>query len=271
MRPASFWARTVHDFAEATAAVAGDQIGGGDGWLHRLDPRAKVIAFLILAAAAASLRAIFPLAVLLAASVALAAAARVPLPFLVRRAWGPAMVLAILLAVPLAVLPPGSGPGSAHGWSFGPTEESVLLAASLVLRVLAATTFCCVLLVSTSWSTFLKAMRLLGAPAVLVSVVSLSFRYVVYFFRTAQEMFEAAESRRIGRLSGAEYRRHLAAQVGVLTGKTATMSEEVYLAMVSRGYRGEVRVIDHFAMTVRDWIAIGFAILFAAVLFLVSR
>jgi energy-coupling factor transporter transmembrane protein EcfT len=181
------------------------------------------------------------------------------------------MLLAVLLALPLALLPPSEAAENLLGMTFGPTEESALRAGALVLRVLAASTLCCVLLLTTRWSLLLKAMRLLKAPAVLVSVVSLAFRYTVYFFRTAQEMFEAAESRRVGRLNAAAYRRHLGAQIGVLTGKTATMSDAVYLAMLSRGYRGEVRVIDDFTLTARDWLAMGISLAISAALFVIGR
>jgi cobalt ECF transporter T component CbiQ len=263
MRSAGFWAHTARDLEKATAAVMSGRIGSDDGWAQRLDPRAKVVAFLILTSTAASLKAVPPLCVLLGASVILALTTGIPARLLIRKAWCPALVLVALLALPLALIQPGDGVVG----RLGPTEESLLLASGMVLRVLAASTFCCILIATTRWNVLLKALRLLGAPAVLVSVVSLAFRYVVYLLRTAQEMFEAAESRRIGRLSGANYRRHLAAQIGVLTGKTVTMSDSVYLAMLARGYRGDVRVIDHFVMAARDWLVITSALLFAAALF----
>jgi cobalt/nickel transport system permease protein len=140
-----------------------------------------------------------------------------------------------------------------------------------MMRVIAATTFCAVLLVTTRWSNLLKAIRSLGAPAVLVSVLSLAFRYSVYFFRTALEMFEAAESRRVGPMSGASFRERLAAQLGVLTGKTATMSETVHMAMASRGFRGEVRTFDEFAMKAGDWLGVAFVVSVAVALVAVGR
>ncbi len=267
----SVWARTVHGFAEAIAAVESDQLGGGDGPLERMDPRAKIVSFLILATATASMTRFWPLAGLLLLALTLTAAARIPLPFLIGRALFPAMALAILLALPIALFPAAPAAPDTFAVRFAPTGESLLRAGTLMMRVIAATTFCCVLLVTTRWSFLLKAIRSLGAPSVLVSVLALSFRYSVYFFRTAQEMFEAAESRRVGRLSGSGFRQRLAAQIGVLTGKTATMSEAVHLAMISRGYRSEARIFHEFAMRPGDWLAIGFALSLAVALVVFAR
>ena len=43
------------------------------------------------------------------------------------------------------------------------------------------------------------------------------------------------------------------AMAGVLLSKTLQLSQDVYLAMQSRGFRGEVYVLDESEMKVRDW------------------
>jgi energy-coupling factor transporter transmembrane protein EcfT len=48
---------------------------------------------------------------------------------------------------------------------------------------------------------------------------------------------------------------------GVLLGKSIQMSDDVYQAMTSRGFRGEIHVMDEFRMTSRDW---GFVFAIAA-------
>ncbi|HVG37737.1 MAG TPA: energy-coupling factor transporter transmembrane component T, partial [Pyrinomonadaceae bacterium] len=68
-------------------------------------------------------------------------------------------------------------------------------------------------------------------------------------------MFEARQSREVGRLSGPEKRRLAAASVGVLLSKSLHLSGEVYQAMRARGFRGEVRTLDDFRMSGRDWVA----------------
>jgi len=54
-----------------------------------------------------------------------------------------------------------------------------------------------------------------------------------------------------------------------LLGKSLNMSSEVYLAMVSRGYRGTVVTLKPFKMQRRDWIwAVFFAIISVSVFYL---
>jgi energy-coupling factor transporter transmembrane protein EcfT len=43
--------------------------------------------------------------------------------------------------------------------------------------------------------------------------------------------------------------------MGVLMGKSLQMSEEVYQAMRSRGYHGEVYLLDEMRLTGLDWFA----------------
>jgi energy-coupling factor transporter transmembrane protein EcfT len=79
---------------------------------------------------------------------------------------------------------------------------------------------------------------------------------------TAEEMFESRRSRMVGRLEPNEARRLAIRTAGVLLSKTMQLSGDVYLAMQSRGFRGEVYVLDEFAMRRRDWtwLALFFAL-----------
>jgi cobalt/nickel transport system permease protein len=52
----------------------------------------------------------------------------------------------------------------------------------------------------------------------------------------------------------------VAATAGVLLTKTFQLSSEVHMAMVSRGYRGEVLLLDAFQTRARDWFTLSFAL-----------
>jgi cobalt/nickel transport system permease protein len=66
-------------------------------------------------------------------------------------------------------------------------------------------------------------------------------------------------------MTPAENRRLAIASSGVLLHKTLHLSNEVYLAMQARGFRGEVYILDDFEMHARDWFALAsFAALAAA-------
>ena len=48
-------------------------------------------------------------------------------------------------------------------------------------------------------------------------------------------------------------RRVSARTAGVLLNKSMELSQEVYLAMLSRGFRGEIHLLTDFRMKVRDY------------------
>ena len=111
------------------------------------------------------------------------------------------------------------------------------------------------LILTTPWTQVLKALRVLRVPALFVVILGMTYRYIFLMLQTARDMFESRQSRAVGRLPGPDQRRIAAASVGVLLSKSLQLSGDVYLAMQSRGFRGETHTLDEFAMTARDCIA----------------
>ena len=57
-------------------------------------------------------------------------------------------------------------------------------------------------------------------------------------------MLEARQTRLVGPLEPAQQRRLAASSVGVLLNKTFQLSGEVHIAMLARGFRGELRLLE---------------------------
>ena len=53
-----------------------------------------------------------------------------------------------------------------------------------------------------------------------------------------------------------ERRKVVSRTAGVLMSKSIELSNEVYLAMLSRGFRGEVRLLTDFRFVARDYAAL---------------
>jgi cobalt/nickel transport system permease protein len=79
-------------------------------------------------------------------------------------------------------------------------------------------------------------------------------------------MFLARRSRTIGGFSGAENRRWLARSLATTMAKSLHLSEEVYLAMLSRGYQGEIYVLNPLKFKFRDSMWAAIAVIAAAIL-----
>jgi cobalt/nickel transport system permease protein len=113
-----------------------------------------------------------------------------------------------------------------------------------------------ILVLCTPWAHLLKALRSLHLPAEIVTMLAMTHRYVFLLIETANQMFESRQSRTVGQLSGQEQRRMTARTAGVLLSKSIELSHEVYLAMLSRGFDGDVRVLTDFRMKARDYLAL---------------
>jgi energy-coupling factor transporter transmembrane protein EcfT len=139
-------------------------------------------------------------------------------------------------------------------WSV--TVQGVRSAAFLIGRAETSATFALLLILSTPWSHVLKAMRSLGVPVVVVAILGMTHRYIFLLLHTAAQMFEARRSRIVCPLSGVGQRKMVIATAGVLLGKAFQLSSDVHMAMVSRGYRGEVHLLDDFRTRPRDWLTL---------------
>src|SRR3989304_2925806 len=99
-------------------------------------------------------------------------------------------------------------------------------------------------------------------------MLAMPYRYLYVLRGTASELLVARKSRQIGPLSDhGEGRRFLASSMAVLLGKSYSMSEEVYAAMGSRGFNGEVRTMDELRVTRVDlvWGALALLIAFSLI------
>jgi energy-coupling factor transporter transmembrane protein EcfT len=71
--------------------------------------------------------------------------------------------------------------------------------------------------------------------------------------QTALEMLESRKSRTVGVLPPLEGYSQAGASAGVLLSKSVRLSEDVHLAMQSRGFRGEIHLLDDFQSRPADW------------------
>jgi cobalt/nickel transport system permease protein len=147
------------------------------------------------------------------------------------------------------------------------TAQGLTSAAFLLLRVETAATFSALLVLCTPWSRVLKALRFFRIPVTVVMILGMTYRYIFLLLRTAGDMFESRRSRLVGVLAEAERQRLASATVGVLLAKSFQLSGEVHAAMQSRGFQGEVHLLDELAIRPADWLMLsGFAaIAFAAI------
>jgi energy-coupling factor transporter transmembrane protein EcfT len=184
-------------------------------------------------------------------ALALAIASGIGIGKLASWVWTPVLIFTGAIALPAMVFAP----------------QGVRSAAYLLSRAETAATLSALLVLTTPWPWVLKSLRVLKCPTVLVAILGMTYRYIFEILRTALDMFESRRSRTVGSLSAAESRRLAASAVGVLLSKSVHLSNDVHLAMQSRGFRGEVHVLPDFRARAADWCWLaGFVFLAAAAL-----
>jgi cobalt/nickel transport system permease protein len=263
--------KRVRGFVERTAdgilqafeySVQAESVANRNGLLQRIDPRIKVIGMFGLIIVTAMSRNLGTIACILLLALAASVLSSIPVGVLATRIWIAAFLFTGVIMLPSIFITQGQVIGRVPllGWPI--TAQGTRAAIYMLLRVETAATIAGLLVLSTEWPHLMKALRVMGVPALLVAVLSMSYRYSFLMLRTAREMFEARRSRLIGSLEGRERRRFAASSAGVLLAKTVGLGNEVYLAMVSRGFQGEAYTLDEFEIRGRDWTAL---IVFAAI------
>lgn len=226
------------------------------GLLQQLDPRVKLCGLLALILAEVAARHIEITVGIFVLGVLLATCSSVSIKTLATRTWIGVLLFTGFIALPAIFLTPGQ-PILPH-WPI--TRQGLIAALRLVTRAETAATLAGLLVLTTPWTHVLKALRTLRVPAILVIVLGMTYRYIFLLLRLAQDFFEARRSRLIRPLSRPQQRHMAGAAAGVLLNRSLQLSEDVYLAMQSRGFRGEAYTTHDFRMRARDWLAVaGFA------------
>jgi cobalt/nickel transport system permease protein len=255
--------RSLASFAGALEhSFYAEELAKKNGLLQKLDPRVKIVAILPLIVISALARRLWVIAVLFAIAVAISLLSKVPLLTLAQRVWFGVLTFTGLISVPALFLTPGQAIYRLPLFGWAVTAPGLRAAMYLIMRAETAATFSMLLVLCTPWSNMLKALRVLRLPVVLVVILGMTYRYIFLLLRTAQDMFKSRKSRLVGRLAGREQRRAATAGAGVLLSKTLQLSGDVYLAMRSRGFQGEVYVLDEFQTAWFDWVMLA---LFATV------
>lgn len=270
-RKGSFVDKTIAGAARVVReAMFSDDVAGRRGLLQSVEPRVKLLALLALLLTASLVHELAALAALYAVTVALAVASGLPAGFFVKRVWlfVPLFTGAVVLPATLNVVTPGDVVvplGTWFGHDVGITAQGLMAAALLVMRVAVSVSIVVLLTLTTRWNRLLAAVRALFVPRLFVLVLGMAYRYLFHLLSAVTEMYEARKARTVDPRGGgsARGRAFVAASAGALFGKAHALSDEVYMAMVSRGYDGDVRTL-----AARSPKAVDFA--FAAVAVAVS-
>jgi cobalt/nickel transport system permease protein len=81
----------------------------------------------------------------------------------------------------------------------------------------------------------------------------MTYRYIYVLLHTANSLFLARKSRKVGPEAWRSTGETFGVMMNVLLGKSQQLSGDVYLAMQSRGFRGEPVLLSDFKMRASDY------------------
>lgn len=232
--------------------------------LHRLDPRVKfVLTLAFILAAALTPPGAWPVYILLFAIVlAVEILSELGVVYVLKRA-----VLAlpfVLAALPITFTTQGAPllEIPIWHWTLVITQEGLVRFISIALKSWISVQAAILLAASTPFPDLLVAMRAVRIPRLLVAIFGLMWRYLFVLVDEALRLLRARAARsghadqpglRPG--GGVAWRARVAGgMAGNLFMRAFERSDRIYVAMVSRGYDGEVRTTPLPALTSVSWL-----------------
>jgi cobalt/nickel transport system permease protein len=149
----------------------------------------------------------------------------------------------------------------------GLTREGVYGVLMLTSRVMNSLALSFFVLHTTSFTEIIKALKVLKVPDTFLMIVILSYKYVFIFAKTIEEMYLAKKSRLAVKVSNAEARRWIAGRLAFMFKKSRQRCEEIFKAMLGRGFSNNIKFYGVKKLQTRDWIA-GAVLFLVGVLFL---
>jgi cobalt/nickel transport system permease protein len=255
-----------------------------NGFFQMIEPRIKVITLLLFIVLLSLQKSIGGIAIFFLLAILMGIASKVPLRSSLKRLL-PGAVITLFISIPvllnlvvdgqpLFVLfrfegPLKIGPVVIPG-EISITGQGLKSAITLFLRVIASMSLVFLLTMTTPPNAFIKALSSL-IPGSLKSVVSISYRYIFFLVRKVEQFVMGLKSRQIAVMNPAKGRHWVASRIGLLFSMSMELSNELAMAMESRGYREGSSGVQGSPFKVRDlsrkdigWLV--FSILFTGVM-----
>jgi len=149
----------------------------------------------------------------------------------------------------------------------GITREGIYGVTRLTLRVVNSLSLSFLVLYTTPFPEIVRALKVLKVPDTFLIIITLCYKYIFIFSKTVEDMYLAKKSRMAREVSNTEAREWIAGRIGFIFRKTRLRCEDVFKAMIGRGFSDTIKLYGFRKMRTSDWYA-GTFLLFIGVLFL---
>jgi cobalt/nickel transport system permease protein len=253
-----------------------------NGLFQRIDARVKVLFLLSFIVIVSLKRAVLPETCIWIFVFVLTLFSRLSILKVYRRVLILGFVFGFLVALPSAfnvitrgeiIYPIVKLPKSYDFWIYhipaeiGLTREGMYGVGMLTLRVINSLSLSFLVLYTTPFHEIIRALKLLKVPDSFLIIMTLCYKYIFIFSKTVEDMHLAKKSRVVRELNHAEAREWIAGRIAFIFRKSQLKCEEVFKAMIGRGFSDSIKFYGFEKMRMADWFAAIF-LFFAAILFL---
>jgi len=258
-------------FSFLKESIFSEEYASKKGFLQAREPRIKFVSILIFLLAVLFFRSIYFLIGMYAFCLVLAVLSSIRLGFFLKRTWIFIPLFSFFIALPALfnIFTPGEPVLSFRIFIFSLsiTKQGIASASFFFMRVLTSVSLCVLLVLTTRHYILLKVLRIFRVPQVFVMTLGMCYRYVYLFIEIIENTYLAIKSR-AGRVSSVKSGQGIVAwNIASLWQRSYQLNEDVYKAMLSRGYRGEPVVLNDFRIKAIDWVWLFIAILISGSVF----
>lgn len=246
-----------------------------DSFIHRLDPRVKVVVTVVFIVSNALLPdgAWFAFGLAWLFVLWCSHLSKLGIAYTLKRS-----IIALpfaLIAITVLFSIPGNPLSTFHFlmWDFTITDAGLLRFVSILVRSWLSVQMAILLVAVTRFPDLIHALEHLRIPAILTTIIAFLYRYLFVLTDEVFRLLRARESRSAAAAGsrsggGVAWRAKVAGNMaGQLFLRSYERSDRIYNAMLARGYTGHLYTLNPHEMKSKDYYATAFAI---AVIFLMQ-
>jgi cobalt/nickel transport system permease protein len=240
------------------------------GFLQSLDPRVKLLSIMTAIFATSLIKDLKLLVLIYIFTLLLAYLSKINVLFFIKRVWLFIPIFAGIIIIPMIfnIFFPGDplirlaylGTTAHVGSLTLPesvyiTRQGVYAASIFTMRVATCVSAVVLLFLTTPQQILYKSLRTVGVPKIYVFTLEMTKRYIFLLMDLVREMHFAKKARTIKAGGIFDEQKWVGGRIGYTLIRSMDISEKVHMAMISRGFNGDVKVMQEFIMHKRDYIA----------------
>jgi len=231
-----------------------DEYSHLNSFVHRLDPRTKLITSLvfILAVVITPGSAWQLFAAYFGIAVIMFALSKLPPSYVLKRSLV-IFPFVLLIAVFIPFFKEGQVAGSYNIWLWqvSVTYTALLILANVVVKAWLSILVLILLSSTTKLDDLLNGLSQLGVPRVMILIVSFMYRYIFVLADEVMRIKQARDSRNFGG-NWLHHIKTIGNMLGTLFIRSYERAERVYAAMLSRGFEGQMRTMHRLRFQQAD-------------------